>query len=491
MRRHAVNDRFNLLQVGTELLAVDLLCQLPHSRHHLQQVLNRAKFLKFLQLIAKVLKIKLAACQPLFHRQRIFFIDAVGGPLDESKHVAHAKDAPRQPVRVERLETVHLLACAKKLDRHTGYLPDAERSAASCVAIDLRHDQSGHRHARMETLGDRDRFLTGHRVHHQQDIRRAGNQANLLQLLHHRLINLQAAGRVKNQDRVGLLSGAPQSVLYDAARRNLGPLAVNRNVNLASQCLQLRDGRRPVDVSRDHQGALSLLAKPQREFGRHRRLARALQTHQHDHRGGRTGKVERRRLPQQGNELFVDDLDDLLRRRQAFHHLYTDRPLFDSAYKLPDNLVVDISFQQGQPHFPQGSVNIALRKPPAARQILEYALQLVRQTLKHEKILVLTSCRPAASAPNSYYRLERVCQPNSHLPKQDAIATRARSGKVYTEPDNSANARACRLLWRRVRGASAGRGQRQPGAASPSRRLAPSQASLMCEHTLHVCAGQL
>jgi len=50
-------------------------------------------------------------------------------------------------------------------------------------------------------------------------------------------------------------------------------------------------------------------------------------------------------LAQRGDQLLVDDLDNLLGRRQAFHHFNADRPLAYAFDKVLDNPKVDVSFQ--------------------------------------------------------------------------------------------------------------------------------------------------
>ena len=70
--------------------------------------------------------------------------------------------------------------------------------------------------AGVEPLRHVDRLLARHGVDHQQDVRRSGDHAHLLELLHEVLVDLQAAGRVHDGDVVGLLPGVLDRVLGDA-----------------------------------------------------------------------------------------------------------------------------------------------------------------------------------------------------------------------------------------------------------------------------------
>ena len=102
---------------------------------------------------------------------------------------------------IERLERVDLLAGADELDRHAGHGADRERRAAAGIAIHLGQDQAGDAEPVVERLGDADRFLAGHGVGHEQDLGRIDLVLDVDELLHHRLVDLQAAGGV-DDDRV-------------------------------------------------------------------------------------------------------------------------------------------------------------------------------------------------------------------------------------------------------------------------------------------------
>ena len=79
------------------------------------------------------------------HLGGLLLVEVLLGPLHERQHVAHTQDAARQPVGVERLEGVGLLAGAEELDRQSGHGADGERRAAAGVAVDLGQHQAGQR----------------------------------------------------------------------------------------------------------------------------------------------------------------------------------------------------------------------------------------------------------------------------------------------------------------------------------------------------------
>ena len=174
-----------------------------------------------------------------------------------------------------------------------------------------------------------------------------------------------------------------QRVFGDGRGRHVGAFAVNGHVDLAAQNLQLLDRGRTVDVTGHQQGALAVLAQTQRQLGGHGRLACALQPHQHDDVRRRPGEVERRRGSQQGDQLLVHDLDDLLGRRQAAHDFGAHGPFLDRGHKILDHFEVDVRFQQGQAHFTHGRVDVRFRQFALAAQLVKDSLEFVSKTLKH------------------------------------------------------------------------------------------------------------
>ena len=90
--------------------------------------------------------------------------------LDEREHVAHAEDAARHAVGVERLELVELLAGTGEQDRLADDFLHRQRGATARVAVDLGEDHAVEPDRVVERLRDVDRFLTGHRVDDEQRV---------------------------------------------------------------------------------------------------------------------------------------------------------------------------------------------------------------------------------------------------------------------------------------------------------------------------------
>ena len=176
--------------------------------------------------------------------------DVVLGAFDERQHVAHAEYASGESFRLERFEVGDLFAGAQELDGHAGDFADAKGGAAARVAVNHGHDESGDGHALVEALGDVDGFLTGHGVDDQQHLRGPRHHADLFELAHHVVVDLQTAGRVDDDGGVGLLACHAHSVLGDGRRRRVCAFAVHGDVELVAQHFQLVDGGWTVGVCR-------------------------------------------------------------------------------------------------------------------------------------------------------------------------------------------------------------------------------------------------
>ena len=122
-----------------------------------------------------------------------------------------------------------------------------------------------------------------------------------------------------------------------------------------------------------------------RELGGVGGLAGALEAgHQHD--GGRLAGVGDLDglAAEDGDELLVDDLDDLLRRVQRLRQVHPDGALADAIEHRADDLEVDVRLEQGDADLPQDLVDVLLAEPPLAAELLEDPVEPVRQCLEHE-----------------------------------------------------------------------------------------------------------
>ena len=103
-----------------------------------------------------------------------------------------------------------------------------------------------------------------------------------------------------------------------------------------------------------------------------RGLPGALQAREHDHGRRVLGEGQPPLLAaEDGDQLVVDDLDDLLSRVEGLGDLLGQRPLAHPAGELADDGQGDVGVEQGAADLADGGVDVRLGQPPLAPQVLE------------------------------------------------------------------------------------------------------------------------
>ena len=139
-----------------------------------------------------------------------------------------------------------------------------------------------------------------------------------------------------------------------------------------------------LQITGNQQGAVPLGLQPTGELSGKGGFTRTLQTGEHDHSRRFLGKPDGTNLSaQDADELFVDDLDDLLRWVEGTADLNTAAALLDSGDELLDHPEVDICFQQGNADLPHCGVDVLLResslRPEALERFCQAFLKCVEQ----------------------------------------------------------------------------------------------------------------
>ena len=182
-------------------------------------------------------------------------------------------------------------------------------------------------------------------------------------------------------------------------------LGEHGDAHLAAEDPELLDRGRALEVAPDEEGVAALLLEPLGQLAGGGGLARALEAGQQHDRGGLGGVGDLEGLaPQAGDQLLVDDLDDLLGGRQAARQVGADALLADAPDEVLDDLEVDVGLEQGDPDLPQDLFDLALAQPTAALELAEDSLETIAQRLKHAWTRVLTS---GGSAPRHPPEVER------------------------------------------------------------------------------------
>ena len=84
-----------------------------------------------------------------------------------------------------------------------------------------------------------------------------------------------------------------------------------------------------------------------------------------------------------GDELFVDDLDDLLPRVQPGRQVGARCALADARDEILDDLEVDVGLEQRKADLAQGDVEVGLGDLCLAAQALCDSLQARRERFEH------------------------------------------------------------------------------------------------------------
>src|SRR5207249_12259456 len=138
--------RFDTLHLRLSLRTRrQLLRDRAHARDHLHEIADRTHALHLLQRRVKILERESRLEELLRLLLSRLAIDGLLRLLDEREHIAHPEDALREPIGMEDLECVELLADAEELHRDARRRADGEARAAARVAIDLRQHETADR----------------------------------------------------------------------------------------------------------------------------------------------------------------------------------------------------------------------------------------------------------------------------------------------------------------------------------------------------------
>ena len=260
---------------------------------------------------------------------------------------------------------------------------DGERGAAARVAVELRQHDAVERDSLLERARDRDRLLPRHRVDDEEDVHRLHRVADVRELVHQRLVDLEPAGGVHDHHVAAVGRGARETLPRGDDRvARLGP--VDRHLDLPAELLELVDRRRPLEICGDEARRLSLvLAEMERELRGGRRLARALQPAEEDHDRRAAEDELRVARAHQLRELLVDDLHDLLARLEPLEDVLPERALPHRADELLDDLEVDVGLEEREADLARGARDGLLVEAGLAPEVAEGVLEPVGERVEH------------------------------------------------------------------------------------------------------------
>ena len=297
------------------------------------------------------------------------------------------------------LEGVRLLAHRDKLDGLARHRTNGEGAAATRVAVELGHDDAVEVHALGEGLDHVHDVLAGHGVNHHEDLVGLDGLLDGHRLLHHLLVDLQAAGRIHNHDVVQVVHR-----LADGLRGNLDRvLAVateDRHANLAAQRGKLVGSGGAVRVAGGQKRRMALALQEIGKLGCRRGLAGALQAHEHDHVGSAVLCQHQLGLggAEKLGELVEHDAHHVLRRRERVKDLGREALLLAGGDKVLDHAEVDVCLEQGHANLAHGNVDVRLGELALTAELVKGVLETFGEAVEHGYFPSPTSARQKSSA---------------------------------------------------------------------------------------------
>ena len=273
---------------------------------------------------------------------------------------------------MEALEVLQALARGSKQDGRAGHATHGQRRTASGVAVKLGQDDTREAHAVAERSGRGDGVLADHGVQDKHDLVGAHGIADRDRLVHHLLIDAQAAGGIDDDDVDAALAGE-----FDAGARNLDGVthAIARlggphlDAGALADDLELLDSVGALEVGGHEEDGLALLAQPLAELSGQRRLTSALEASQHE--DGRAGLCEGQLTggaAQNLNELVVNDRDDLLAGVEGLGARRTVCLLTHLGGELTNDGEGDIRLDECAANIGNRLVDVRLGQDPTAAQ---------------------------------------------------------------------------------------------------------------------------
>ena len=258
----------------------------PHAGDHLQQALERAHAAQHLVRAEEVVEGELALAHLRFHLGLLVLGRRLLGALDQGQDVAHAEDPRRHAVGVERPRAASSFSPVEaNMIGLAGDALDRQRGAAAGIAVELRQDR---RRRSRSARGRRSRRSTASWpvIASSTSSAFVGFTASRT-----RASSSISASSTWSRPAVSTITVSRRSALARSStlRRRLdrivGVGAVDGDVELRAELLQLVDRGRALRGRRRRGRACGPAPfSCERELGRGRRLARALEAGEQDRR---------------------------------------------------------------------------------------------------------------------------------------------------------------------------------------------------------------
>src|SRR5581483_10926092 len=129
------------------------------------------------------------------------------------------------------------------------------------IAVHIGQHHTGERDGLIKVFGNTHRFLTGHGIGYQQDLAWLHAVANVDNLFHHALVDIETTGCIEDNHVTCLLLRIRNRVYADIDGIGSHWLRIDRYVYLLTQCFDLVDSCRTIHICCNHHRAIPLLAQ--------------------------------------------------------------------------------------------------------------------------------------------------------------------------------------------------------------------------------------
>ncbi len=315
--------------------------------------------------------------------------------MHQADDIAHAQDPACHPFGSEGFELVGGFAEAAEDDRRARDLLDAERSTASCVAVQLREYYAGDTEQLVEVFRGDDRVLADHRVDDEVDVVGGDNVLDGAQFLHQGLVDRESAGRVVDDDVTAKLLRFLFGGGADVRRALAGDIE-HWDLKLFAEDLQLLDSGRPLHVCGDQHRLVVVLLQQSRELRAGGRLASTLQADHDDLCRALVGEMQGFGVVgHERHKFLVTHTNELVARAHrvlgalvfdASCDGLADGTLFDPLEEGLGHTEFDVGLEQAEPYLAQGRIDILLGQLGEAGESVPRLAKALRDRIKHRRI---------------------------------------------------------------------------------------------------------
>ena len=211
-------------------------------------------------LVEEVIKVKLILLDFLLETLGFFFVILLLSSLNQADHVTHTEDTVSHTLRIEDINSLHLLTGTDELDRLVDNRTDTEGSTATSITIELSQYHTVKVKSLVKLLRGINCILAGHRVNHKESLIRINSILETRDFIHHLFVNSQTTGSINDNQVIAFSLG-----LVDGVERNLYYILVtffgiDRHTNLSRNNLKLLNSSRTIDVASHEQRFLTIVS---------------------------------------------------------------------------------------------------------------------------------------------------------------------------------------------------------------------------------------